>query len=168
MNMASDQTSGRRQQGIVHRDRTAVRRLIVQAYVDGATQVDVAHRYGVHVQTVRAYCADVGVNARPRRKCLDEEDLDQARTMLGQGSGLRSVARQFGMSHTTLAKRLREDADHEIRVNEVDDQMPHADTRLPIPSVEWFKQLDRVAPRIHQLALAWAELAAQNVEEEEC
>jgi len=131
--------------------------------MSGATQVQVVHRYGVHVQTVRSYLSDAGVEARPRRKSLSAENVDQAHGLLSQGAGLRLVARQFGMSHTTLAKRLREDSENEEIVGG-DGQIPDEDVTpvTDIDMVQLIESLDRVAPLVHQLALAWAELAATN------
>lgn len=50
---------------------------LVAGYADGLTQVQIAKKHGLHVQTVRKRLIEAGVNTRARLRVLTNEDHGQ-------------------------------------------------------------------------------------------
>lgn len=92
---------------------TAPRRLKVTAhsalvadYATGLTQVQIAEKYGLHVQTVRKRLIAAGVDTRARLRVLTDEDLWAARAAIDDGASVRETARGLGVAHTTITRLL--------------------------------------------------------------
>ena len=80
---------------------------LVVDYANGLTQMELAQKHGMHVQTARKRLKGVGVNLRARVKLLSLAQLEAARSAIAGGAGLRATARQFGVSHATLTRNLK-------------------------------------------------------------
>lgn len=81
-------------------------RMVVD-YANGMTQEEIAHKHGLHIQTVRKRLKAAGVATRSRRTALTPQDLDEARDLLDAGLSAREVARRLGVAHTTLLRAIR-------------------------------------------------------------
>ena len=79
---------------------------LVSDYADGLAQVQIAEKYGLHVQTVRKRLIAAGVDTRARLRVLTDEDLWVARTAIDDGASIRETARGLGVAHTTVARSL--------------------------------------------------------------
>lgn len=79
---------------------------LVADYADGLTQVQIAKKYGLHVQTVRKRLIDAGVDTRARLRVLSVEDVRAARAALDHGASVREIARRLGVAHTTVTQSL--------------------------------------------------------------
>lgn len=75
-------------------------------YADGLTQVQIAEKHGLHVQTVRKRLIEAGIDTRARLRVLADEDLRAARAAVDNGASLREIARGLGVAHTTVARSL--------------------------------------------------------------
>lgn len=80
--------------------------LLVADYADGLTQVQIAKKHGLHVQTVRRRLIAAGVDTRARLRVLTHEDLRAARAAKGDGASFREIARRLGVAHTTVTRSL--------------------------------------------------------------
>lgn len=80
---------------------------LVVDYANGLTQMELAQKHDMHVQTVRKRLKEVGVNLRARVKLLSPAQLEAARSSIAGGAGLRATARQLGVSHPTLTRVLK-------------------------------------------------------------
>lgn len=76
-------------------------------YANGMTQEELAHKHGVHIQTVRKRLKAAGVVTRSRSTALTVQDLNEARGLLDAGLSAREVARKLGVAHTTLLRAIR-------------------------------------------------------------
>lgn len=81
---------------------------LVVDYANGLTQMEIAKKHGIHVQTVRKRLRDAGVNTRSRVRLLRSEQLDAARSAIADGASLRATAQSLGVSHTTLQRNLKQ------------------------------------------------------------
>lgn len=88
------------------RELQALLALVVD-YANGLTQMELAQKHGMHVQTVRKRLKEVGVNLRTRVKLLSPAQLEAARSAIAGGASLRATARQLGVSHATLTRNLK-------------------------------------------------------------
>jgi len=88
------------------RELQALLALVVD-YANGLTQMELAQKHGMHVQTVRKRLKEVGVNLRARVKLLSPAQLEAARSAIAGGASLRATARQLGVSHATLTRNLK-------------------------------------------------------------
>ena len=75
-------------------------------YATGLTQVQIAEKYGLHVQTVRKRLIAAGVDTRARLRVLTDEDLWAARAAIDDGASVRETARGLGVAHTTITRLL--------------------------------------------------------------
>lgn len=80
---------------------------MVVDYANGMTQQDIAHKHGLHVQTVRKRLSEVEVVTRARSGALTEADLDEARSLLAAHVSARKIGRRMGVAHTTLLRAIR-------------------------------------------------------------
>ena len=80
---------------------------LVVDYANGLTQMELAQKHDMHVQTVRKRLKEVGVNLRARVKLLSPAQLEAARSSIACGASLRATARQLGVSHATLTRNLK-------------------------------------------------------------
>lgn len=71
------------------------------------TQVEIARKHRLHVQTVRKRLDEAGVRVREHNRALSDEDLWHARRLLDGGVGSREVAQRFLIAHTTLLRALK-------------------------------------------------------------
>jgi transposase len=79
---------------------------LVTDYADGLTQVQIAKKRGLHVQTVRKRLIEAGVDTRARLRVLSDEDLGAARAAMDKGASIREIARGLGVAHTTVIRSL--------------------------------------------------------------
>lgn len=82
---------------------------IVVDYANGLTQVEIATKHTLHVQTVRKRLAVAGVKVRSHNRALSDEELNGARAAIDGGASARAVARDLGVAHTTLLRALKRD-----------------------------------------------------------
>ena len=75
-------------------------------YAEGLTQVQIAEKHGLHVQTVRRRLIEAGVDTRARLRGLTDEDLRAARAAIDDGASVREIARGLGVAHTTVTRSL--------------------------------------------------------------
>ena len=80
---------------------------LVVDYANGLTQMELAQKHDMHVQTVRKRLKEVGVNLRARVKLLSSAQLEAALSSIACGASLRATARQLGVSHATLTRNLK-------------------------------------------------------------
>lgn len=80
--------------------------LLVADYADGLTQVQIAEKHGLHIQTVRKRLIAAGIDTRARLRALTDEDLRAVRVAIGQGVSVREIARGLGIAHTTVTRSL--------------------------------------------------------------
>lgn len=80
---------------------------MVVDHANGMTQEEIAHKHGLHIQTVRKGLKAAGVVTRSRSNALTEQELAQARNLLDAGLSAREVARRLGIAHTTLLRAIR-------------------------------------------------------------
>lgn len=81
-------------------------RMVVD-YANGMTQEEIAHKHGLHIQTVRKWLKAAGVVTRSRSTALTGQDLDEARGLLDAGLSAREVARRLGVARTRLLRAIR-------------------------------------------------------------
>lgn len=79
---------------------------LVADYADGLTQVQIAKKHRLHVQTVRKRLIEAGIDTRARLRVLADEDLRAARLAKGDGASFREIARGLGVAHTTVIRSL--------------------------------------------------------------
>ncbi len=72
---------------------------LVVAYANGRTQEEIAKEYRLYIQTVRKRLHEAGIVTRLHATILSHEDLQLARSLLGQGKSARNVAQQLGVAH---------------------------------------------------------------------
>lgn len=80
---------------------------LVVDYANGLTQVEIAKKHGIHVQTLRKRLQKAGVNTRARVRLLSSVQLEAARGAIADGVSLRATAPQLEVSHTTLLRNLK-------------------------------------------------------------
>jgi len=135
-------------------DRTGLRQQVADAYLSGMTQQQVGAKFGIHIQTVRAYLREGGVGARSRRFTMTEADQAEARRLSATGVGTRTLGRLFGVSHTTMAKVLRTAVSSDVSTT-----MPSCTSpQLPDPA-RLASILGHVDPRVDQLYQAWQSIS---------
>lgn len=91
------------------RSSPAVLLPLVVDYANGMTQLDIARKHRLHVQTVRKRLGEAGVRVREHNRALSDEDLWHARRLLDGGVGSREVAQRYQVAHTTLLRALKRD-----------------------------------------------------------
>lgn len=89
---------------LASRERLMLR--VVVDYCNGLTQVEVASKYGLHVQTVRRLLQRSGVSMHDHRAALSATDLATIRIAHSRGVSLREFGRRYSVSHTTTLRRL--------------------------------------------------------------
>lgn len=77
-------------------------------YANGLTQMEIAKKHGIHVQTLRKRLQKAGVNTRARVRLLSSAQLEAARSAITDGASLRATARQLDVSHSTLLRNLKQ------------------------------------------------------------
>ncbi len=82
---------------------------LVVDYANGMTQVEIARKHRIHVQTVRKRLGEAGVRVREHNRALSDEDLWHARRLIESGLASREVAHRFLVAHTTLLRALKWD-----------------------------------------------------------
>jgi len=93
-----------------HSQRDIARKL----YVSGWGLKDIASVLGVSIRTVYRYTEDL---REPKRK-LDEEQIKEAVERIREGEAVRKVAKDLGVSHTALLKRVKAfDANESLSTN---------------------------------------------------
>ena len=80
---------------------------LVVDYANGHTQVVIAHKHGMHVQTLRKRLHEAGVNTRVRTNALSDDDLRSAQAATSDGASVRAAARRLGVAHAALQRALR-------------------------------------------------------------
>ena len=65
---------------------------LVVDYANGMTQVEIARKHRIHVQTVRKRLGEAGVRVREHNRALSDEDLWHARRLIESGLASREVA----------------------------------------------------------------------------
>ena len=80
---------------------------LVADYANGLTQVEIARKHRIHVQTVRKRLGEAGVRVREHNRALSDEDLWHARRLLEGGLASREVAQRYQVAHTTLMRALK-------------------------------------------------------------
>lgn len=81
---------------------------LVVDYANGLTQMEIAKKRGIHVQTLRKRLRKAGVNTRARVRLLSPAQLEAARSAITDGASLRVTARRLDVSHTTLLRNLKQ------------------------------------------------------------
>jgi len=89
---------------LASRERLMLR--VVVDYCNGLTQVEVASKYGLHVQTVRRLLQQSGVSMRDHRAALSAADVETIRIARSRGVSLRELGRRYSVSHTTILRSL--------------------------------------------------------------
>lgn len=84
---------------------------LVVDYANGLTQLEIARKHGMHVQTLRKRLQEAGINTRTRMVALTETELSSARAAVRDGASARAVARRLGVAHTTLQRALWRDGE---------------------------------------------------------
>ena len=80
---------------------------LVKSYVEGVSSSELAERYGIHNDTVRAHLKRNGVVPRSGRPYkLSDEELRQAAARHATGVSFRSLARELGVDRKTLRMGL--------------------------------------------------------------
>lgn len=79
---------------------------LVADYADGLTQVQIAKKHGLHVQTVRKRLIEAGVDTRARLRALTGAELRAIRAAMSEGASAREVARGLGVAHTTVIRSM--------------------------------------------------------------
>ncbi len=79
---------------------------LVADYANSLTQVQIAKKYGLHVQTVRRRLIEAGIDTRARLRVLADEDLRAVRAAKGEGASFREIARELGVAHTTVIRSM--------------------------------------------------------------
>ena len=82
-----------------HSQRDIARKL----YASGWSLKEIANVLGVSIRTIYRYTEDL---REPKRK-LDEKQLKKAIERIQEGEAVRKVARELGVSHTALLKRVK-------------------------------------------------------------
>lgn len=80
---------------------------LVVYYANGLTQMEIAKKHGMHVQTLRKRLHEAGINTRGRVNALSEADLRSAQAAVSDGASTRATACRLGVAHTTLQRALR-------------------------------------------------------------
>ncbi|MPM30449.1 hypothetical protein SDC9_76999 [bioreactor metagenome] len=80
--------------------------LLLADYADGMTQVQIAKKQGLHVQTVRRRLIEAGIDTRDQLRALTDEDLRAVRSAKGDAASFRGIARGLGVAHTTVTRSL--------------------------------------------------------------
>lgn len=89
------------------RSSPAVLLPLVVDYANGMTQLEIAKKHRIHVQTVRKRLGEAGVRVREHNRALSDEDLWHARRLLDGGVGSREVAQRYQVTHTTILRALK-------------------------------------------------------------
>lgn len=79
---------------------------LVADHADGLTQVQIAKKHRLQVQTVRKRLIEAGVDTRARLRVLTDENLRTARAAINEGASAREIARGLGVAHTTVTRSL--------------------------------------------------------------
>lgn len=75
-------------------------------YAAGLTQVQIAKKYGLQVQTLRKRLIEAGVDTRARLRVLTDENLRAARAAMDHGASAREITRGLSVAHTTVTRSL--------------------------------------------------------------
>lgn len=106
---AQDPGDAERRDGGGARSSPAVLLPLVVDYANGMTQVEIAKKHRIHVQTVRKRLGEAGVRVREHNRALSDDDLWRARRLIESGLASREVAQRFLVAHTTLLRALKRD-----------------------------------------------------------
>lgn len=79
---------------------------LVVAYEAGASQAELAERFGVHEQTVRAHLRRQGVRIRPQWKLTELQEDEVVRLYVEESWTLAELAAQFKLGRTTMRRVL--------------------------------------------------------------
>lgn len=72
---------------------------LVGDYADGLSQVQVAKKHGLHVQTVRKRLIAAGVDIRARLRVLGDEYLRAARVAMARGTSDKETRKTYRPQH---------------------------------------------------------------------
>jgi uncharacterized protein (DUF433 family) len=93
--------------GVTLRDDAArpkiSREQLIQRHQEGWTPRMIADAHGLHIATVHARMAELGLKPPPRIPELPMEEILSART---QGRSIRSLAAQYGVQRETIARQI--------------------------------------------------------------
>lgn len=89
---------------LTQRERMMLR--VVVDYCNGKTQVEIASKHGLHMQTVRRLLRQAGVVVRDHLAALSAADLQTIRIAHARGVSLRELGRRYGVAHTTILRSL--------------------------------------------------------------
>ena len=87
-------------------ERQALDRELVRRYKAGEGIVALAAEQGMHAKTVKSRLRAAGVTLRSYSS-MTTADIDRAELLYEQGMGLKKIAREFGVGHTTIWRHLR-------------------------------------------------------------
>jgi transposase-like protein len=79
---------------------------LAEAYQAGESQRELARRYGMHEQTVRAHLRRSGVALRPVRVLSDEQEAEVARLYVEEQLSLAELATKFSVSASAVRSAL--------------------------------------------------------------
>src|SRR5262249_47493941 len=79
---------------------------LVEAYSVGASQKELARRFGMHEQTVRAHLRRAGVALRPARALTDEQENAAARMYVEERLSIAELAVKFSVSASAVRSAL--------------------------------------------------------------
>lgn len=78
----------------------------VAQYVSGAPVKEIANRFGVHRVTVSEICKRHGVEFHSTTRRVTKEQAEIAVCRCGEGASLTAIGKEFGLSPSTIWKRL--------------------------------------------------------------
>ncbi|OLR89532.1 hypothetical protein BJP25_05490 [Actinokineospora bangkokensis] len=79
---------------------------LVQSYKAGATQAELARRFGVHDQTVGRHLKRVGVRLRPVRVFDEAQERRVVKLYVEEGMVMQAIARVMGVSYSAVRNVL--------------------------------------------------------------
>ncbi|MDR1450568.1 MAG: hypothetical protein LBI84_10320 [Propionibacteriaceae bacterium] len=78
-------------------------RVVAADRARGLTQMEIAAKRGVHVQTVRRHLARSGLAGR---NSMTPDQIAEARQFRAAGWSLRDLGQRYGVAHTTVARAV--------------------------------------------------------------
>ena len=81
------------------------RQEVVSLYLEEVTTNEIARRFGVHKDTVRAVVDEAGAR-RKKRHQLTPADLREAQRLRSSGASYATLGQQFGVGAETIRHRL--------------------------------------------------------------
>jgi len=139
---------------------------IVADYADGLTQVQIAKKHGLHVQTVRKRLLQAGVDTRPRLRALTDENLRTARAAIDEGASAREIARWLGVAYTTVTRSLARSDEVPVSPSRTRSKRPSDQEKCELltgPSMDMLEPVPgslrsmfvNFAPRLDTLVTRW-------------